>query len=187
MNTRDTGKRQRLIDSAYKEFSTKGFNNTSIKDIAKNANITPGLVHYYFKNKEELLFSVQNDIQTKYHSKYGTEESSQINPSEVLLEIKSRVENDPLWYLWRYELYSLGLKGETYQKEVMNILQNGRESLSKPLQKLTNNPSKANALASILLACFDGLALQKIIDKEFDIDKTYDLLIEISNGLLKDE
>ncbi|WP_026672996.1 TetR/AcrR family transcriptional regulator [Alkalihalobacterium bogoriense] len=187
MNNRDTGKRQRIIDSAYKEFSTKGFNNTTIKDIAKDANITPGLVHYYFKNKEELLFSVQNDIQTKYHRKYGTEETSEINPTEVLLEIKSRVENDPLLYLWRYELYSLGLKGEPYQKDVMNILQTGRESLSKPLQKFINTPSKANALASILLACFDGLALQKILDNEFDIDNAYDLLIEISNGLLEDK
>ncbi len=35
---------------------------------------------------------------------------AEMNPLDVLFEIKSRVEKDPDWYRWRYELYSLGLK-----------------------------------------------------------------------------
>ncbi|EON72507.1 TetR/AcrR family transcriptional regulator [Lysinibacillus sphaericus] len=180
-------KRQRLIDAAYKVFSRKGFNNASIKDIAHEADITPGLVHYYFKNKEELLFSVQSAIQKRYHIQYDGKKESEMNPLDVLFEIKSRVEKDPDWYRWRYELYSLGLKNDPYKQEVANILQNGRESLSNPLKNLNVEAKETDALASILLACFDGLALQKMFDDEFDLDQTYTLLIDLLEIYLKKE
>jgi len=98
-----------------------------------------------------------------------------------LLEIKSRTENNPDWYRWRYEIYSLGIKNESghLEQQVASILKNGRDSLSKPLQHLVGNSHNASSLASILLACFDGLALQKIVDDEFDIDQSYRLLIEL--------
>ena len=121
-------KRQRLINAAYKVFSRKGFYSASIKDVANEADITPGLVHYYFKNKEELLFSVQSEMQQRYHRQYDGKTESDMNLSDVLNEIKSRVELDPDWYRWRYELYSLGLKSGPYEHEVTNVLRNGRES-----------------------------------------------------------
>jgi AcrR family transcriptional regulator len=178
-------KRQRLIDAAYKVFSRKGFNNSSIKDVANEAGITPGLVHYYFKNKEELLLSVQGNFQNQYHSQYDSQDKSTMNLKDVLLEIKSRVEKDPDWYRWRYELYSLGLKSDPSKQEVARILQNGRESMSNPLQTIIGDAEKADALASILLACFDGLALQKMIDDKYNHDQTYRLLIDLLKVYLK--
>ncbi|MDF9547055.1 TetR/AcrR family transcriptional regulator [Bacillus cereus] len=172
-------KRQRIIDASYKVFASKGYTNASIKDIAKEADITPGLIHYYFKNKEELLFSVQNQVQERYHNKHEGKDEKYLSPLETLQEIKSRAEKDPEWYRWRYEIYSLGLKNEDLQKEVASILRNGRESLSKPLQNLIGRPKDAEEMASILLACFDGLALQKIVDKDFNIDRAYYLLMNL--------
>lgn len=177
-------KRQRLIDAAYKVFVRKGFTNASIKDIAKEADITPGLVHYYFKNKEALLFAVQNQVQQQYHKNYEQRDSS--SPMETLQEIKSRAEKDADWYRWRYEIYSLGLKNPEIQQEVASILKEGRESLSKPLQSIVSGSEDTNAMASILLACFDGLALQKIVDDEFDIDGAYHLLLKLLEIYLKE-
>lgn len=179
-------KRQRLLDAAFKVFSHKGFNNASIKDIANEANVTPGLVHYYFKNKEELLLSVQNDVQEEYQSQYKGLKELDINSMDFLFEIKSRVENNPDWYRWRYELYSLGLKGDPSHQVVANILQNGRESLAKPVTKLIDDSSEADALASILLACFDGLALQKLMDDRLDLDQTYKVLADLLKTYLKE-
>ncbi|KJB87420.1 hypothetical protein AZ66_13315 [Paenibacillus sp. E194] len=179
MSTQD--KRKRLIDAAYKVFVEKGYVNASIKDIANEADITSGLVHYYFKNKEELLLSVQDEIQKHYQRQYDRQSDGAVSHEELLFEIKSRVENNPDWYRWRYEIYSLGIKNGSghLEQQVASILKDGRDSLSKPLQHLVGNSHNASALASILLACFDGLALQKIVDDEFDIDHSYRLLIEL--------
>ncbi|TYR78639.1 TetR/AcrR family transcriptional regulator [Priestia megaterium] len=178
-------KRQRIIDASYKVFASKGYTNASIKDIAKEADVTPGLIHYYFKNKEELLFSVQNHVQVRYHNKYEGKDEKFSSPLETLQEIKTRAEKDPEWYRWRYEIYSLGLKSGELQKDVAKILKDGRDSLSLPLRNLDLNNSDAEIIASILLACFDGLALQKIMDPAFELDKAYQLLEGLFEVYLK--
>lgn len=179
MSTQD--KRKRLIEAAYKVFVKKGYSNASIKDIANEANITSGLVHYYFKNKEELLLAVQEEVQRHYQRQYDGQAHDSVDTEAVLLDIKSRAADNPDWYRWRYEIFSLGIKSESghLEQQSASILKNGRDSLSVPLQHLAGNSHNASALASILLACFDGLALQKIIDDEFDIDHSYRLLIEL--------
>lgn len=180
MSAKDNKKR--LIDAAYKVFVKKGYFNASIKDIAQEADITSGLVHYYFKNKEELLLSVQDEVQKQYQQQYEGQSGGSVSPEAALLEIKSRVENNPDWYRWRYEIYSLGLKKSEnghLEQQVASILKSGRDSLSTSLQHLVSDSHQASALAGILLACFDGLALQKMVDDELDIDQSYRILIEL--------
>ena len=175
-------KKERLIEAAYQVFVRKGYRNSSIKDIAAEAGITPGLVHYYFKSKEELLLSVQEDIQKKYQSRYtGLTEGQGADLAKMLEEIKSRATSNPDWYQWRYELFSLGMKGENdhLARQAASILQHGRDSLSTPIELFTGSTRDVSALAGILLACFDGLALQKIADENFDLDRSYTLLTEL--------
>ncbi len=51
-------KRLALMDSAYHLFTTVGFQNTTITDIAKNADVGKGTFYLYFKDKEELRKAV---------------------------------------------------------------------------------------------------------------------------------
>ena len=47
-----------IIDAAAKIFATKGFGSTKIKDIAKEAGVSVGIVYFYYKNKDELYLAV---------------------------------------------------------------------------------------------------------------------------------
>lgn len=51
-------KRTRLIQTAVKLSYANGFTNTSIADIAKDADVPLGNVYYYFKTKEELADAI---------------------------------------------------------------------------------------------------------------------------------
>ena len=51
-------KRKRILDVATDEFATYGFENTSIQQIAKKAEISVGSVYKYFENKDELFAMV---------------------------------------------------------------------------------------------------------------------------------
>ncbi len=46
---------EQIIDAALRVFSRKGFTKATNKDIAREAGITPGLIYYYFENKEALF------------------------------------------------------------------------------------------------------------------------------------
>ena len=54
VRTRTTSK-QALIDAALQLFYAKGFDGTSIRDIAGKAGINPANIAYHFKNKNGLL------------------------------------------------------------------------------------------------------------------------------------
>src|SRR5690349_10412136 len=51
-------RREQIIDAAMHVFSQKGFTRATNKDIAREANITPGLIYYYFQSKEALLKAI---------------------------------------------------------------------------------------------------------------------------------
>jgi TetR/AcrR family transcriptional regulator, fatty acid metabolism regulator protein len=47
-----------ILDAAKSAFSEKGFEATSVANIARSARISDGLVYRYFRNKRELLYEV---------------------------------------------------------------------------------------------------------------------------------
>jgi len=50
--------RETLLDAAVGLFAERGVAATSSADIAKRADVTPAMVHYYFRNRELLLDAV---------------------------------------------------------------------------------------------------------------------------------
>lgn len=54
-------KRREIFQAAEKIFAEKGFQNTTIDEIAKKANIGKGTVYIYFNNKLELFLSLINE------------------------------------------------------------------------------------------------------------------------------
>jgi len=51
-------KREAILRAAIKVFAQKGYFNSKVADIAKEAGIADGTVYLYFKSKEEILHSV---------------------------------------------------------------------------------------------------------------------------------
>jgi AcrR family transcriptional regulator len=47
-----------IIDAARAEFATRGFDATSMRAVARAADVDPALVHHYFDSKDELFHSV---------------------------------------------------------------------------------------------------------------------------------
>ncbi len=50
-----TDKREHIIDTALQLFAEKGFEGTSIRDIAEKATVNVAMVNYYFGTKEKLF------------------------------------------------------------------------------------------------------------------------------------
>ena len=47
--------RTRLLETANNCFKKNGFKETTMRDIAREANVSPGTIYTYFKNKQELF------------------------------------------------------------------------------------------------------------------------------------
>ncbi|WP_082233580.1 forespore capture DNA-binding protein RefZ [Halobacillus massiliensis] len=55
---REMNTRQKVLDVSCRLFYSNGFNGTSVRDIAKMANVNVSLIHYYFKSKQGLFESL---------------------------------------------------------------------------------------------------------------------------------
>jgi TetR/AcrR family transcriptional repressor of bet genes len=55
-------RRLQIAQALRKIMATQGYDRASIADIAGAAGLTPGLVHYHFKNKLEILLAVLDDL-----------------------------------------------------------------------------------------------------------------------------
>src|ERR1700745_4205980 len=49
---------ERILQAAFTVLSRQGYENTSIKEIAEEAGVAQGLVHYHFKSKQLLVLAV---------------------------------------------------------------------------------------------------------------------------------
>src|SRR3981081_1639360 len=47
--------KERIVAAAYRALVKRGYHATAMKDIAAEAGVAPGLAHYYFETKEDLL------------------------------------------------------------------------------------------------------------------------------------
>lgn len=54
----DESARRRLLTAAAEQFAARGFAATSLRQVAREADVTPAMVSYYFKDKSGLLEAV---------------------------------------------------------------------------------------------------------------------------------
>jgi TetR/AcrR family fatty acid metabolism transcriptional regulator len=55
---KDENKHQKIIQAAVRVFAEKGFYNSRVSEIAKEANVADGTIYLYFKNKDDILISL---------------------------------------------------------------------------------------------------------------------------------
>lgn len=51
-------KHQKIIEAAIAVFAGKGFFNSTVADVAREADVADGTIYLYFKNKDDLLISI---------------------------------------------------------------------------------------------------------------------------------
>ena len=68
MNTRDL-----ILETAFKSFLEKGYDNISLNEIIKRTGMTKGAFYYFFSNKEQLLKETVEKYIFSYIAAYGGE------------------------------------------------------------------------------------------------------------------
>jgi AcrR family transcriptional regulator len=62
--------RRRILDGARQSFTTRGYDNTTNREIAQAAGITAAAIYHYFPSKEELFVAVFIDVQRKVYDTF---------------------------------------------------------------------------------------------------------------------
>ncbi|MEA3435729.1 MAG: TetR/AcrR family transcriptional regulator [Thermodesulfobacteriota bacterium] len=189
-------RRQQIIVAAKRIFSAKGFNKATMEDIAVEAEISPGTIYIYFKNKDELYASLS--IRILQHLNIRLEHvknQNNLNDEQRIASLKDALYDiydfDPLILINLFHLQSSeSLKNLSPEllSEIKRLSQSSLKIMSDIFSEgistgvfIKANP---NALADIFWALFSGVILweesKKIIDNKKDFLKpTLDIAFDI--------
>ena len=180
-------RRQQIIVAAKRIFSAKGFNKATMEDIAEEAEISPGTIYIYFKNKDELYASLS--IRILQHLNIRLEHvknQNNVNDEQRIASLKDSLYDiydfDPLILINLFHLQSSeSLKNLSPEllSEIKRLSQSSLKIMSDIFSEgistgvfIKANP---NALADIFWALFSGVILweesKKIIDNKKDFLK----------------
>ena len=184
--------RDRIVDAAYQILAEKGYNATTFKEIARSAQAAQGLIHYYFGSKDQLLLEVLKEASERTRQEMqrfvaALPEERPRRGKSVLAQQKHRVTRQPEWYRLRYELFALGMRKPELLPSVGELLAKGRRGVGEVLGRLAGKEiADREALSAVMLACFDGLALQKLADPDFDLDGAYRVLDRMIGSVVEE-
>ena len=196
-------RRQQIIITAKRIFSTKSFNKATMEDIAKEAEISPGTIYIYFKNKDELYASLSIKILQHLNIRLEhVKKKNGISGRQRIMSLKEALHNvynfDPLILTNLFHLQSSeSLKNLSpwLLSEIKRLSQSSLQIIADifavGIEKNDFIKQNPMALADIVWALFSGVILweesKKIIDNKKDYLKpTLDIAFDIFNkGITK--
>jgi TetR/AcrR family transcriptional repressor of bet genes len=184
-----TTTREQIIAAASHVLSEQGYDATTLKAIARAAGLAPGLVHYHFGGKDQLLVEVLQQASQRYTESMAPLRAASpgaVSAAAAMAEPQRRSVEEPAWYRLRYELFALGLRNPAIQPGLQALLASGRDSIAASVRSVIGQEqAESDAIAALLLACFDGLALQYMADPAFDLAAAYAALARLLEQLIR--
>jgi len=86
-------KQQYIIEAAMQLFSEKGFENTSMADIAEAAGFAKGTLYLYFDSKDDLLIAVKGQILESFLQNLTEITAKEISAIDKMQEIQASYIN----------------------------------------------------------------------------------------------
>lgn len=100
--------RPRIVETSWKLFHEKGFGETTINDIIREAGISKGTFYYYFRSKDNLLDTLSDVLDAEY-MRLAEELPEDMNAFDKLVQLNYEVHtfiNDNIDYKLLAYLYS---------------------------------------------------------------------------------
>jgi TetR/AcrR family transcriptional regulator, fatty acid metabolism regulator protein len=162
-----------ILSSTIQLLAEKGYADTSIVDIATHAKVYKSLLHYYFKDKEDLV-SKALAARSSTMIQPAKEALSAVKSIDELIDgaisfFKRDMEQNPDFFGLIFETWCTARRSKRIKEEFNSGISQRTADIKEVLdgaakQRLigVQDPVELEALARIILALYHGIALQLI-------------------------
>ncbi|MBD1371059.1 TetR/AcrR family transcriptional regulator [Hazenella sp. IB182357] len=171
-STKDNRK-ERILSAGYRLFGRFGYAHTSMKQIAKEADVAQGLISYYFENKEGLLVAIVRERMIGKGIPNTMRQLSEVSNKDELLAkaytyIVSLRRKHPEWFTM---LLSLWLESRLQPKlaiELDAIYREMQAGVQEVLEQcgFTGEEDELHTYAAIIQAMVDGLTIRSSLNDD---------------------
>lgn len=174
-------KSDRILKEALVLLAKKGYENTTINDIADAAAVSRGLLHYYFKDKEDLASKALTfGFGTMWDASIGSLASARTAEqlADGMIEVlKTNIQQNPDFSALLFEMWVSSRRSRKIRKVFNDGLNGTVDELRKLLEiaaaagVIRLEQGEAEGIVRILLAMYNGLAIQLLTNPEKLKDK----------------
>ncbi len=157
-----TDRREQIVQSGLERFARTGYHGTSVKQLAKHAGVSQGLLYTYFDGKDGLLKEIFERIRRVVYASWQSEAQTLDRRLEDLVynALRSVRDNENLFRLF----YQLRMQPEVVAELAPHVDRWQREILGHLTDLCRDlNLDDPDAEARVLFAFVDGAAQQVLL------------------------
>jgi AcrR family transcriptional regulator len=168
----EAGRRSQIVHAAATVLGRRGYGATSLKDVAREAGVAPGLLHYYFESKEELLLEVVVAMERQLMADWQEAIAGIDDPLERIVagldHAAARCAEQPECTRLVLDLYTAGLSSPGLRVRCAELCSHLAEQIEAEVRGALG-PLPAYALVSpadlagTIAAAIDGIALSALV------------------------
>ena len=168
-------RREQIIRAATKVLGRQGYAAASLKEIAREANVAPGLLHYYFESKDDLLLEVVAVLHRERTDDWQSAISGIEDPLERVIAALDRcamiaVER-PEYIRLLFDVYTLGQTNQAMRLRIEALRSERIDNIEAEVRGIFGQlPAYAvvapRKLAEALAGACDGIAMTALIEQK---------------------
>ncbi len=184
-------RREQIIWALYDCLVEKGQEKVTIKEIAAKAGLPPGVIHYYFKSKDEIISNLAKVLVQEYSNMIQNHvEKAESTNQQITYAIDFIIDylifDLPLNRVF-YNLIQMSFERKELNDVVKNMFKNYREQLSHVFN-VAGTGEESSMLGASLLAVTEGCSLQLLVDPNaFNRDDVKKIITQLIQSRLNIE
>ncbi len=188
-------KAQRIVEAMRASVAVRGAAGSTFDHVAREAGVSRGLLHYYFGSKERLLLEVvrrDSAIRLELLDRALEGAGSAGDIIDVLVRsLEKLVREDPGFVVLNFELFTLARRNEEIAAEMADLGRRTRGHVadllrSKDAEGVLHLADSPEAVAGVLFALGDGLALRMLAEPELEVRPVLHAALAAARALLAD-
>ncbi|MHB8717603.1 MAG: TetR/AcrR family transcriptional regulator [Candidatus Dormibacteria bacterium] len=166
------GRRDQIVRAAAAVLGRLGYADSSVKLIAHEAGVAPGLVHYYFASKEELLVAVVHSLEREMVADWQAAIAGIDDPLERIVAALDhtalRCTERPEFFRLLFDLYVVGLGNPAVRERCAELWGHFVDDIEAEVRRVLDQlPATGNVpprdLAEAIAGAIDGIALAGLL------------------------
>lgn len=185
---RNTEQRRHEIVQAFLDvMATQGYAKATIAAIADKANLAPGLIHYHFKNKQEILLELIDQASQLTLARYQQNLLKATSAKERLKAYidarlaKNTHDTSALVAAW-VVIGTEAIRQEEVRQAYEDALKKQQKIIEDLLEELTDRDKKSiKKMAGIIMAAIEGafqlsVAAKNIMPQSYAAESLFELI-----------
>jgi len=170
-------KAARIVDAMRASVALRGVAASTFDHVAREAQVSRGLLHYYFGTKERLLAEVvRRDCDLRMvviDAQLAGARSADDVLDGLVRSLKEMVVDDPTFITLIFELFSVSRRNEEIAAEFAELLRRTRDHVAgllaaKQAEGVLRLHAPADAVADVLFSMADGVSMRMLTERDRD-------------------